>query len=239
MNRFRAIVGVGRVLLGVFVLGQVGYLLVCLLFNLETALGSSIALPWLRAWKEHVPNGVRQYGQLTAQEQNWQLFAPDVATEFAFLEIELRWDAWDLEPGSVPVRNLEPVRLPGKAEPDNLNAFVRTGNFRLRKYEAWITPDTVSWEVTFENDSSPEDPYSAAYLYHERAAKMLAYLRWRLAGYRREHPEAPVPSQVLLWRHRYHIPKPPGPSPWGWDDYGFEYVGRWLPEREDEPGKER
>jgi hypothetical protein len=240
MNRFRILVMMGRVLLGVFVLGQVAFLLVSLVFNLETALGAFINLPWLRAWREHELNGVRQYGQLTAQRQNWQLFAPDVATEFAFLEIELRWDDWDLEPGSVVVHDLDPVQLHGKAEPDNLNAFVRTGSFRIRKYETWITPDAVGFgDVRFGNDAAQENAYNATFFYGERAEKMLAYLRWRLADYRRAHPERPAPTQVLLWLHRYRIPKPPGSYSWSWEDRGFECVGRWLPEPGDEAGKDR
>lgn len=214
------VAGPARVLLGVFVLGQALFLLGSLVLNVEEAFRPWKDVSWLRAFHDNERNGFRQYGQLTAQRQEWALFAPDTWKEFAFLEVELRWDD-----------KSKSVHLRAKDEPENLNAFVRLSGFRIRKYEASITPAPAALEVWF-GDVDPEGEQPAAWEVYEEADRMLAYLRWRLVEYRRAHPERPLPSQVLLWRHGYRIPEPPGPRPWRYEDLGTDCIGRWLPPRE-------
>src|SRR5277367_2045427 len=124
MSRFHLVAGPLRILLGVFVLGQVLFLAGSLVLNLEEAFRPLLEIPPLRTFNENERNGFRRYGQLTGQRQQWKLFAPEVSKEFAFLGVELRWDDWDLESDSVPVRPLEPVLLRALDEPQDLNAFV-------------------------------------------------------------------------------------------------------------------
>jgi len=225
MNHFRTFVAVIlRGLLGAFVLWQIVYLFGSLLFNLEEAFGvrsprlenvvpeSMKERPWLRALNELDQNGFRWYGELTHQPQNWSLFAPEVAEEFAFFDVELLWD------------DETTVILRAKNEPEDINAFVRLSGFRLRKYEGFLTPTPAPYEVMF-GDGEP-----SAYRVYEQADHMLAYLRWRLAEFRRVHPDRPPPSEVALWMHMYRIPKPPGPQPWQFEDADIVCLGRWLPE---------
>jgi hypothetical protein len=222
MNRVRAILAAAwRVMLGVFVLGQVMYLLVSLLFNVDEAFHPQLEIPWLHAWNEREDNGFRQYSQATAQRQPWHLFAPEAWREIKFLELQLRWDdpRW------------EPVALRGTCEPEDIDAFVHLGGFRFRKYEGSIAPEEINKNksVLF-GETEPEDyELPAELVYPDKAEKMLAYLRWRLAAFRREHPDRPPPSEVWLRLHTYRIPEPPGPDPWHWQDGGTEDVGRWLP----------
>jgi hypothetical protein len=113
-----------------------------------------------------------------------------------------------------------------------MSAFVHLGGFRLRKYEETITPGPPppSFSVFFGDqfDLEPNEVPAEA-VYADTAAKMVAYLRWRLAAFRRAHPERPPPSEVQLWLHTYDLPEPPGPDPWRWQDRNSVYVGRWLP----------
>jgi hypothetical protein len=219
MNRLRTVlVMASRVLLGAFVLVQIVYLIGSLLFNMEQAFRSRVEIGWLRAWNERDVNGFHQYGQATAQRQRWALFAPEAWKEFQFLEMELRWD----EP------KLEPVLLRAYCEPEDLNAFGRLGGFRIRKFEESIMPETVQWEVLF-GEGEEENEVPAVAVNGENTNKLMAYIRWRLATYRREHPDRPPPSEVLIWIHGYRIPEPPGPHPWRWHDTGSQPAGRWLP----------
>jgi len=241
MTRFHFVAGPLRVLLGAFVVGQVVFLGGSLVLNLEEAFRPLLDIPPLRTFNDNERNGFRQYSKLTAQRQQWQLFAPDVSREFAFLEVELRWDDWDLEPGSVPVHPLEPVLLRALEEPQDLNAFVRFRGFRIRRLEASVTPEWdnwTDWNAMFGDGDLDENQLPAEEVYPEKAARMFAYLRWRVAAFCREHPELPPPSQVWLWEHGYRIPEP-GSQPWRWQDRSSERVGRWLPNQETPPGKER
>ncbi len=243
MPRFHVVAGSLRVLLGAFVLVQVVFLGGSLVLNLEEAFRPLLDIPPLRTFNENQQNGFRRYGKLTAQRQQWKLFAPEVSKEFAFLEVELRWDDSDLESDSVPVRPLEPVLLRALEEPQDLNAFVRFGGFRIREYEASVTPDWDNWTVwnamaMFGDADLEENQLPAEQVYPE-ATRMFAYLRWRVATFRREHPELPPPSQVVLWEHGYRIPEP-GSQPWRWQELGKVRVGRWLPNQDAAPpDKER
>jgi hypothetical protein len=234
MNRFHIVTGPLRVLLGTFVMGQVVFLGGSLVLNLEDAFRPLREIPLLRSFNENEHNALREYGRLTSQRQQWKLFAPELSKEFAFLEVQLRWDDLDLEPGSVPVYPLEPVSLPALDEPQDLNAFVRFRGFRFRKFEASVTPEWYNWtdrNAMFGDGDLEENQQPAAMVFQE-APRMFAYLRWRVAAFCREHPELPPPSQVVLWEHGYRIPEPPGPQPWRWEYLGEERIGRWLPNQE-------
>jgi len=223
LTRYRPLLGAARcVLLGAFVLGQVVYLAASLLCNGEEAFRPPVEVRWLRAWNEREVNGIRQYGQATAQRQRWQLFAPETWKESRFLELTFLWD----EPAA------ESVTLRAICQPDDLNAFVHVGGFRIRKYEDTITPEPPPPSLTVlfgdEDDLEPNE-ILAEVAYPDKAEKMAAYLRWRLAAYRRAHPDRPPPRAVQLWLHTYALPEPPGPDPWRWEDRKSVYVGRWLP----------
>jgi hypothetical protein len=235
MNRFRILSAAGRLLLGAFVLWQAAFLGAALLAGAERALGARLGV------RRAVENSVlRRYAEATGQRQSWELFAPDVADRFAFVGVELRWDDDGLAPGSAAVSPVAPVFLSGKVEPADLNAFVRLGGFRLWKYETFIAPDEVEADVRFDAPAADDPRPDARLVYPEVANQMHAYLRWRLAEFRRQRPDLPPPAQVRLLVHSYRIPEPPGPEPWRWQDQGWDLVGCWVPEY-DAPaaGKER
>jgi hypothetical protein len=235
MNRFRLLSAAGRLLLGAFVLWQAAFLGASLLAGAGRALGDPLGV------RRAVENDVlRCYEEATGQRQSWELFAPDVADRFAFVGVELRWDDDGLVPGSVAVSPVAPVFLPGKVEPADLNAFVRLGGCRMRKYETFIAPDEVEWEVRFGAPAADDPRSDAMLVYPDVANQMHAYLRWRVAEFRRQRPDLPPPAQVRMWVHSYRIPEPPGPEPWRWQDQGWDLVGCWVPES-DAPaaGKER
>jgi hypothetical protein len=232
MNRFRLLSAAGRLLLGAFVLWQVAFLGAALLANAGQALGDPLGV------RRAVENDVlRRYAEATGQRQSWELFAPDVADRFAFVGVELRWDDDGLAPDPAPARvrpgavpPVAPVFLPGKVEPADLNAFVRLGGCRIRKYETFIALDEVEGEVRFDAPAGDDPRPDARLVYPDVANQMHAYLRWRLAEFRRERPDLPPPTQVRLWVHSYRIPEPPGPEPWRWQDQGWDLVGVWVPE---------
>jgi hypothetical protein len=247
MNRLRILAGVFRMLLGAFVLWQVLYLGVSMLLNIEGAFGERLGRrfprledvvgrakidgsPWLRAAEAVEKHGPRCYGEATGQRQSWGLFAPNAAKQFAFVAVELTWDDPDL--GT--------VLLDGKNQPEDINAFVRFSSFRVRRYEDYIVPANLSeWEVVFDAPAGDDERPDAYSVYEDQSLHMFAYLRWRVAEYRREHPERPRPSQVRLLVHTYRIPSPPGPSPWRWEDCGLYSVGCWYPEPAGPTDKQR
>jgi hypothetical protein len=244
MNRARQIVRRGGgILLGTFVLGQAMFLVAALVSNVDQALGAPLTrqrvsitalIPesntpsgdLFRTVQTIDRDGFTHYGELTGQPQEWGLFAPDISDRFAFLVVELRWDDDSLEPGSVAVHDYPAVKLPSENAPADVNRFIRFQNFRLRRCEMHLVPPTTTPDVFFDT--------ADVELIYEEASAMHAYLHFRLAAYRREHPELPPPSQVRLWLHKYRIPPPPGPEPWHFEEDGWECVGCWLPDADKE-----
>ncbi len=218
--------------LGLFVAGQLLFLLTSNLLSVEDAVraalqksppaqrvapdlfdGTGRAHAGLRA----VERLTRRWEELTGQAQSWQLFAPDVADVVPFVAVELRWDG----------DRLPPVLLLSENEPADPRRFFRLGHFRLRRYESTIDvaplpgkpfePRGEEWAALVERAT------------REGAEAMRAYLRWRLAAFRRECPDLPPPTQAVLLVRLYRIPPPPGPRPWDWEYLGQHPVACWLP----------
>jgi hypothetical protein len=217
--------------LGLFVVWQLLFLLASNLLSVEDAVrtalhksppaqrlapdffdGQGAAHAGLRA-AERV---TRRWEELTGQGQYWQLFAPDVADVIPFVAVELRWE--DGRP---------PRLLLSDNEPDDPSRFFRAGRFRLRRYESTLDcaplpgrpfdPHGEEWAAAVESDV------------RARADAMAAYLGWRLAAFRREHPELPTPVEAVLLVRLYRVPPPPGPTPWHWEYLGQHPLARWLP----------
>jgi hypothetical protein len=203
-----------------------------------------------------------RYGELTGQVQSWGLFAPNVWDSLPFPAVELRWDD-DRLPLVAAARYLAPLagadpwqtallarsawldvgpiaRPPylvlSENEPKDINHFLRMGRFRLRRLEGGVLGGVASSTLY------PLDPRSDSWreglekIVRNDPAFLLAYLRWRVVGLLKDNPDWPVPRQVILHIRVYHIPAPPGPEPWGWEDLGQHPVARWLPEIHREPG---
>jgi len=238
--------------LGLFVVGQLLFLLTSNLLSVEDAVraalqksppaqrvapdlfdGTGRAHAGLRA----VERLTRRWEELTGQAQNWQLFAPDVADVVPFVAVELRWDDDRLpqsDASRVPPAPPPPVLLLSENEPTDPDRFLRVGHFRLRRYESTIDVAPLP--------GKPFDPRGEEWAaLVERATRdgpeaMHAYLRWRTAAFLRDHPGLPPPSQAVLLVRLYRIPPPPGPRPWDWEYLGQHRVARWLPGATAPPG---
>ncbi len=223
--------------LGLFVVGQLLFLLTSNLLSVEDAVRAALqerppaqrAAPDLfdgtgraHAGLRAVERLTRRWEEMSGQAQNWQLFAPDVADVIPFLAIELRWEG------------RPPRTLLSSNEPASPRRFLRVGRFRLRRYESTLDlaplpgrpfdPRGEDWAAVIERDV------------RARARSLLAYLRWRLATIRREHPDLPPPAEVVLCVRLYRVPPPPGPAPWDWEYLGQHPVARWRPGAAVPPG---
>jgi hypothetical protein len=175
-----------------------------------------------------------------------------LAGRTGFDESALAAAAWRTEPnrvgvvsnGDVPPPSPVPWRHKSESavvllsanEPSDPRRFVKFGHFRLRRYESSIDvslaspdkePDTVvdEWRETIEDRV------------RDRGRLIEAYLRWQLRRFAQEHPELPVPKQVILWVRLYRVPPPDQmPSPWDWEGPEWHPVARWQPEAEWIPG---
>jgi hypothetical protein len=206
MRRLSLLRPVARVLVGLFVLGQAVFLLAA----------NAGALPGVSPETVSAVNSLTgPWADLTGQSQSWRLFAPDVADCVPFVTLDLRW------------HDRPPWRLPALNEPADPRHFFRLGNFRIRRAESALDvapaqcqgfePSGAAWRATLQGEVAWKQAYA------------IAYLGWRLAAFRREHPDLPPPAEVVLSMHFYRIPPPPGPEPWDWDDLGVLPVARWRP----------
>jgi hypothetical protein len=142
MRRLSLLRPVARVVLGLFVLGQVAFLVAANFAALpELPRGAVASLP--SALREPVErlqaDGLisrapaaagamtQPWAEGTGQWQSWGLFAPDVTDWVPFPTLELRW------------KDRPPQRLPALNAPADRRHFFRLGNFRLRR-AAWNPP---------------------------------------------------------------------------------------------------
>jgi hypothetical protein len=258
-----------RVLLGLFVVGQLFYLLLANFLGLEEPVrkalvkrpGAEALAPDYLTGKDAVHKALAEaqrwttrWSQLTNQPQSWRLFAPNVVDTIPFVAVELRWDenrlplvparrqlaplagshpfdtavlaaAAQLPP---PAPAAEPQLLLSENEPADVYHYVKLGRFRLRRYEAVFDCLGAATERPFRADS---DIWADGIrdVIREEHGSIHAYLRWRLGQFLREHPDLPMPTQVILYVRIYRIPPPPGPEPWRWQSLGQHRVARWLP----------
>jgi hypothetical protein len=189
---------------------------------------------------------VRWWAQATGQEQGWKLFATDAVDFSAFPSLELRWNAPEAEDGTQlgalaggpvlalcrapPRRFHEPVVLGSDNQPADRRHYLRFGGFRRRRIEA-------QFELDFRPDGRPGEQRAEGWeqqirdLMSSEYAETLAFLRWRLTRFQREHPELPPPVQVILRVQTFLIPAPPGPRPWDWVEGEPVPLARWFPQK--------
>ncbi len=193
---------------------------------------------------------VEWWARRTGQEQGWGLFSPNTVDWICFFSVELRWD----EPGPpAPLRTpapglselaltgaaaarrwaATPVRLLSDNQPRDVTRFVRFGNFRLRRIEARFDVDLRHNPSAADGGASDWESAIRGRVGDERR-ELIAYLRWRMERYRREHPESPRPTQVVLHARTWTIPPPPSPRPFAWNEEVETPFARWLPGRDGE-----
>jgi hypothetical protein len=181
-----------------------------------------------------------RWGQATGQPQGWSLFV-SASKRCTFPLVEMRWDeppepddvagrlavlaaadplgaavlARAQPPAPAAVMAAAPDWFPSDNLPNDIEHFVRFGNFRLRRYESSVG-------IYLGTDGT------AAFVAQEWDA-IQAYLRWRLQAYLARHPDRPCPRQVILYRYQYDIPDPGGDGPFAWDGPEKIPVARWRP----------
>jgi hypothetical protein len=161
---------------------------------------------------------VQWWAQTTGQEQGWGLFAPNAVDYSAFPSLELRWD--DPQQRHAPH---ELVVLASDNQPRDRRRYLRFGGSRLRRIDA-----------QFEMDTAELSEQQLKGLVSEESERIRAFLRWRLAHLRREHPDLPPPTQVILRVQTFGIPDPPGPRPWDWVENEPLPLARWLLQKNNE-----
>jgi hypothetical protein len=178
----------------------------------------------------------KRYGTGTGQVQNWSLFAPNVGKVFSFPLVEVRWDDDHFVPGSVTTQPRLPLILASFNEPADINDYFRYRDFRFRKYETNFIPNPPRGNDNTFDSNAWRDRISTSV--RDDGDNMVAYLRWRWAKYKELNPDAPEPTQVILYMRGYSIPQPPGPDPWRFVYFGQYPVARWLPWQTRQSGTE-
>ena len=142
---------------------------------------------------------------------------------------------------TAPIHPNEPLR--SENEPEDRHAYLRFGQFRLRRFEGNVSFVLATRDRPVEAMADSWRGKIEERL-RDEADSMHAYLRWRSEAFQRAHPELPPPRQVILSQHVYRIPAPPGPEPWDWQPvFGVtaegvplaQPVARWLPGTRPEP----
>jgi hypothetical protein len=246
------------VLLGLFILCQLGFLF------LANALGFVTSIPKYAPDKparlinrlappgsddkrpgfQGIENNLRWWTQLSGQDQEWALFAPDVGKLSAFPCVLLLWDETLADqPGvngvllSFDAKNGFDLRLDAFAphvhlllsdnEPPDVNGYFRIGNCRLRRYEGQLHVPAQPQARDTPAQTAARMNERVQYLrdqYHDLA---LAYVRWRVDTWRLDHAEKSVPKQVILGERSYCIHDPDEPR--GWDGPQLIPLLRWFP----------
>jgi hypothetical protein len=208
---------VGRPTLGQVVLGLL------IAWQLVFMLGASFLSFWSSCHPDLNPGmataaeATDHWAALTGQWQGWSLYGPNVPTQSAFIGVELHWDN-------------EKVLLGSATEPSDVRNYFRPfGSSRLAIYESSLGLVLWGWDA----DAATQEPavWSQRLTDHVRQEwrPIHAYLRWRLEGFQRDHPDTALPTHVVLIGHIYRIP-PPDQEPWSWSGPLELPLARWRPD---------
>lgn len=208
---------VSQVCLGLFILGQVFFLagnniLQFIQDTNELQDEDTVRLvSWLTLdlpkekgpFRQLLQNLVR-WEEATGQEQSWCLFAPGIDERFRFLDVEFHW------PDGRP-----PVVVPSTNKPADLGRFFRSGQLRVRKYEAHLGVNYAIWEGETLEDARRRWRRLNQRLTHKQAEYLCCYLLSRWHDYQTQYPDCPTPGEIQLHVVSWDIP-PPGSEPWFW-----------------------
>lgn len=258
-----------EVLLGVFICGQLWFLLSHNLFGqLEElqqytkeeyeAVGKSVELlaPGFSSGsgKGHIIDAAgwvrkvnKPWEQLTGQLQMWSLF-PNSYHELIFPAIALRWDSAD--DGDYPATDNPDAAgvIPGRPyrlfltphEPRDTQAYFRWRQMRMRRLENYLV--FALRPDGYDKDEDRKRAWTNRIREHltDRGELIPAYMKLRLCEIMAEHPELPPPTQVVLLMRRFHT-RNPSEAPPHWDGPFVVPLLSWLPPAPGEkaPGKQR
>ena len=202
-----------RIGLGLFVVGQVCFIIGANLLPLlplrgkHTALFDRLATPW---------------SHLTGQWQGWALYS-GVARQATFLCVDVH-----AEDGRV-------VRLLSANEPAEPQSHFRPFlTSRQAGYEFYLITVLANW--TDEEAARDPEGWQRKIAEHlrDRWPALRAYLRWRLRQFHTSHPGLTARRLVLSVR-RYRTP-PPGDRSGVWAGPTERPLLRWTPEESAAPG---
>jgi hypothetical protein len=165
-----------------------------------------------------------RWEQLSAQWQSWGFFAAFTPPQCSFAEVDLRWPS-----------KTETIR--SVFEPKDTARYFQPvlEAHRRFNFEAKLTVSQARWDEWLVTAAPPEGwhKYMSGVL-HIHGGAMCSYLRWHLRNYLREHPDAPVPQEVVLKLRLYEHRAP--------DDEAGTYPGPverplliWRPGSEPSP----
>jgi hypothetical protein len=230
-----------RLLLGLFILVQLGFLFVNNFLSLvEQAHGPNkkyIPAEWQPVVEQIAPGekpgqdhfwtllgtinrAADAWSDVTGQPQTWSLFSnPDGISDFP--AIQLRWD----EPAAAyPIdKAREPMMVLSENEPADIADYVRIGNFRLRRLESFIVADLPEKE-TLEKSKAPWSTEIAEHVRRNHAL-MVTYLRWRVGACERG-----TPTQVVLLQRRFIARAPADDAAPHWQGPRVIPLARWQPQ---------
>lgn len=161
---------------------------------------------------------VDKYGQFTEQPQRWSLFAPNISDQTSFLAYELRWHGEE-----------QSAWLLSDNEPENPAEYWRMLGNRVRSVEQNLT-------VSFSFDAGETEQEARerwAGQIRDKLARdhdiLIAHAALRLLEFQADHPDAPVPDEVLIHIRGYQI-APPGADAAGqaFTPYQLAFA-RWRP----------
>lgn len=202
-------------------------------------------------WCTEVETCVRRWTQLTLQDQQWALFAPNVSKATGFPCVLLVWDDVDPEQPFPPETKFEydakngihlsaswnpPSDRPpppgvevllSKNEPANIDSYLRISNCRVRKYEGVVYLHNLhpSDDEEYDHLAGRLTDYVRD-LVKDYPQQTHAYMRWRLNEWRSAHPGQAEPKQVLLFERYYRIQAPSEGRGW---QRALYPVARWQP----------
>jgi hypothetical protein len=179
-----------------------------------------------------------RYAEATGQTQSWALFSPNTNPHCVYPMLELHWDddaaraagPVTLLAGTNPLDGLAgaavaqertkrsaarpPVRLLSEHEPRDLDHYFRLGRMRLRKFETNLTLTLLPYSDEKEQDRKKRWRKEIDEFASSEALVVLAFLRWRLTAYQREHPgkgpprwDGPHEERILRWEPAEFLPR--------------------------------
>jgi hypothetical protein len=120
-------------------------------------------------------------------------------------------------------------------EPANRHHFWRVGRFRTRRYESnlivYLSRRNGDTDDKAETQVEAHERWNGSIRDHisENGDQMLAYLKWRLAVWQKQHPDRPAPRQLILVERIYTILPPDDKTGAIWDGPRTLPLMRWQP----------
>jgi hypothetical protein len=165
------------------------------------------------------------WGQVTGQEQGWNMFTPEFPPYTVLPIAEFRF------PDGTVDRVASRFEPPDTASPRPPLIHDREFNFEANMFMlAWLChPQTLA--------DQPEVWQQLPRRIRETESLLTRWLSWQARRYRVAHPDKPAPTEVVLLL-RYLPIRPPDEDPRDWAGKpAFERpMARWLPAGPAEPG---